>query len=105
VATVIACFLPFKETVAEGDTLGLLSLGALVFIAHVTIITAITIRVRKAMPRLHALVPWLLQFGAASFSIVWCLVLIRLAVDTTKARALFGNEEVWASKPGVGVVL
>lgn len=105
IATLFACFLPWKETVQEGESIGLLSLGALVFAANVVLLAAVTIRVRKVMPRLHALVPWLLQFGTSSFSIVWCLVLIKLAVNTTKARALYGNEEVWVSKPGAGVVL
>ncbi|MBL8949182.1 MAG: hypothetical protein JNK82_00295 [Myxococcaceae bacterium] len=105
VATLFACFLPWKETVQEGESIGLLSLGALVFGANVVLMTALVIRVRKLMPKLHALVPWLLQFGTSSFSIVWSLVLIKLAVNTTKARALYGNEEVWVSKPGAGVVL
>jgi hypothetical protein len=103
--TLVACFLPWKETAHDEETLGLLSLGALVFVAQVALIGALIIRVRKVMPRLNALVPWLLQFGTSSFSIVWCLVLIKLAVDTTKTRASFGNEEVWASKPGFGVLL
>lgn len=105
IATLFSCFLPWRETVEEGESIGLLSLGALVFAAHVVLLTAIIIRVRKVMPRLHALVPWLLQFGTSSFSIVWCLVLIKLAVNTQKARALYGNEEVWMSKPGIGVIL
>jgi hypothetical protein len=105
VATLIACFLPFRETVGEEESLGLLSLGSLVFAAHVGLITAIVVRVRKVLPRLNALVPWLLQFATSSFSIVWCLVLIKLFVNTQKARALYGNEEVWVSKPGVGVLL
>jgi hypothetical protein len=105
VATLIACFLPFRETVGDEESLGLLSLGALVFGAQVGLISAIIIRVRKVMPRLNALVPWLLQFATSSFSIVWCLVLIKLAVNTQKARAPYGNEEVWVSKPGVGVLL
>ena len=105
IATLVACFLPWKETVEEGESIGLLSLGALVFVANVTLIIAVIVRTRKVMPRLHALVPWLLQFGTSSFSIVWCLVLIKLAVNTQKARALYGNEEVWMSKPGAGVIL
>ncbi len=105
IATLFACFLPWKETVEDGESIGLLSLGALVFAANVGLLGAIVIRTRKVMPKLHALVPWLLQFGAASFSIVWCLVLIKLAVNTQKARALYGNEEVWMSKPGAGVIL
>jgi hypothetical protein len=103
--TLVACFLPFREQVGEEESLGILSLGALVFVAMVALVGAIVIRVRKIMPRLNALVPWLVQFGTSSFSIVWCLVLIKLAVNTTKARAVYGNEEVWVSKPGAGVVL
>lgn len=105
IATLFACFLPWKETVEEGESIGLLSLGALVFVANIALLAAIIIRTRKVMPRLHALVPWLLQFGTSSFSIIWCLVLIKLAVNTQKARALYGNEEVWMSKPGAGVIL
>lgn len=105
IATLFACFLPWKDTVEEGESIGLLSLGALVFAANIVLIVAIIVRTRKAMPRLHALVPWLMQFGASSFSIVWALVLIKLAVNTQKARALYGNEEVWMSKPGAGVIL
>jgi hypothetical protein len=105
VLTLIACFMPWRETATEEESLGLLSLGALVFGAQVALIGAIVVRVRKVMPRLNALVPWLLQFGTSSFSIVWCLVLIKLAVNTTKARAMYGNEEVWVSKPGFGVLL
>ncbi|MBK7858333.1 MAG: hypothetical protein IPJ65_06860 [Archangiaceae bacterium] len=104
-ATLFACFLPWKDTAQEGESIGLLSLGALVFAANVVLIVAIIIRTRKVMPRLHALVPWLLQFGTSSFSIVWSLVLIKLAVNTQKARAMYGNEEVWMSKPGAGVIL
>jgi hypothetical protein len=104
-ATLFACFLPWKETAQEGESIGLLSLGALVFTANVVLIVAIIIRTRKVMPRLHALVPWLLQFGTSSFSIVWSLVLIKLAVNTQITRATVGNEEVWMSKPGAGVVL
>jgi hypothetical protein len=103
--TIVACFMPWRETASEEESLGLLSLGALVFGAQVVLIGAIVIRVRRVMPRLNALVPWLMQFGTSSFSIVWCLVLIKLAVNTTKARAMYGNEEVWVSKPGFGVIL
>jgi hypothetical protein len=103
--TLFACFLPWKETAQEGESIGLLSLGALVFTANIVLIAAIIIRTRKVMPRLHALVPWLLQFGTSSFSIVWSLVLIKLAVNTQITRATVGNEEVWMSKPGAGVVL
>ncbi len=104
-STLIACFLPWKDTITDGEVLGLLSLGAAVFVATVVILLAIVIRVRKLMPALHALVPWLIQFGGACFCIVWCLVYIRLALDRTMARSPIGNLEVWVSSPSAGVII
>ena len=101
--TILACFFPWKETVDDGDALGLVSLGAFVFAACIILIIAMTIRVRNAMPRLNALVPWLLQFGTASFSIIWCLVFIKLSWDSTLARSPIGNYDMWTSKPSIGV--
>ena len=105
VATLFACFLPWKETAVDGESIGLLSLGALVFVANIALLGVVVVRTRKMMPKVHALVPWMVQFGASSFSIIWCLILIKLSVNTLKARALYGNEEVWTSKPGAGVIL
>lgn len=101
----ISCFFPWKDTIMEGDILGLMSLGAAVFAVTVVIIVAIFIRVRKVMPRLHALVPWLIQFGGSCFCIVWCLVYIKLALDTTMARSPIGNFERWVSSPSAGVYI
>jgi len=104
-SALISCFFPWKDTITEGDVLGLMSLGSAVFAVTLVIIIAIIIRVRKVMPALHALVPWLIQFGGACFCIVWCLVYIKLALDTTMARSPIGNFERWVSSPSAGVYI
>lgn len=104
-SAMISCFFPWKDTITDGEVLGLMSLGAAVFGVTVVIIIAIIIRVRKVMPALHALVPWLIQFGGACFCIVWCLVYIKLALDTTMARSPIGNFERWVSSPSAGVYI
>ena len=104
-SAMISCFFPWKDTISDGEVLGLMSLGAAVFGVTVVIIIAIIIRVRKVMPALHALVPWLIQFGGACFCIVWCLVYIKLALDTTMARSPIGNFERWVSSPSAGVYI
>jgi hypothetical protein len=104
-SAMVSCFFPWKDTITEGEILGLMSLGAAVFAVTLVIIVAIIIRVRKVMPALHALVPWLIQFGGACFCIVWCLVYIKLALDTTMARSPIGNFERWVSSPSAGVYI
>ncbi len=104
-SAMISCFFPWKDTITEGEILGLMSLGAAVFAVSLVILIAIVIRVRKVMPALHALVPWLIQFGGACFCIVWCLVYIKLALDTTMARSPIGNFERWVSSPSAGVYI
>ena len=103
--TLLSCFLPWKDSITDGDVLGLMSLGAAVFAVAVLILFSIVIRVRKVMPALHALVPWLVQFGGACFCIVWCLVYMKLSLDTTMARSPIGNSERWISSPSAGVVI
>jgi len=104
-SALISCFFPWKDTITEGEVLGLMSLGAAVFGVTLIILVAIVIRVRKVMPALHALIPWLIQFGGACFCIVWCLVYIKLALDTTMARSPIGNFERWVSSPSAGVYI
>jgi hypothetical protein len=100
---VFSCFMPWKETAISGDELGLMTLGAPVFGVGIAMIVALVIRVKKAMPNLHAVIPWLVQFGAGCFCIVWSLVYVKLAWDSTIARSPVGNFEMWASKPSFGV--
>lgn len=105
VGVIVSCFFPWKETFEGGEILGLMSLGAAAFAAGVIYVSALVIRVKKFMPRLHALVPWLAQFGSACFVILWCLIFIKLAWDPTITRSPEGNRDMWMSSPSLGVFL
>lgn len=104
-SAMVSCFFPWKDTITDGEILGLMSLGSAVFAVTLVIIVAIIVRVRKVIPALHALVPWLIQFGGSCFCIVWCLVYIKLSLDTTMARSPIGNFERWVSSPSAGVYI
>jgi hypothetical protein len=101
----LACFFPWKETVREGDVLGLTSLGAVVFVLAIISMLAIAGRVRNLFAKVNPLLLWIGQLGAVTFSGVWCLIYMKLSIDQTVVRAPIGNEEIWASKPTFGVIL
>ena len=103
--TILTTFLPWKETAAEGEILGLMSLGIIVFLVMAAVIASIVIRVRRVMPHLHPLVPWLVQLGGTAFSGLWCIIYIGLSIDSRKTQALVGNFEVSVSAPAFGVFL
>jgi hypothetical protein len=100
---VLFSFFPWKETVTEGEVLGLMSLGFPVFVVSILAMFTIVIRVRRFMPKLNPLVPWLLQLGAVCFCIVWCLVFVKLSWDGRLARSPVGNFEMRISTPSFGV--
>ncbi|MFL5318775.1 MAG: hypothetical protein ACJ790_03905 [Myxococcaceae bacterium] len=104
-AFIFTCFLPWKETAADGEILGLMSLGIIDFLVMIAVIGSLVIRVRRVMPQLNPLVPWLVQLGGAGFSIVWCLVYIGISTDLRKTQALVGNFEQSVSAPAFGVWL
>lgn len=103
--TVFLAFLPWKETAAEGEILGLMSLGFLNFIANLLAMGAIVVRVRNAMPRLNPVIPWLVQLGTICFGIVWSLIFMKLSYDGQQVPALIGNSMVAVSSPSFGVYL
>ena len=100
----IATFFPWKETVAEGDVLGVFSSGILVTLLSAMAIAGILIRTRKTMPTLNPLLPWVAQLGCVGVSGVWCLVYMKMAWDSTPAHSAVGNYEVWVSKPAFGLI-
>ncbi|MBX5482887.1 MAG: hypothetical protein IRZ16_13755 [Myxococcaceae bacterium] len=102
---VLVSFLPWKETFSEGEVLGFVSLGFAAFVSNLATLGAIVVRVRKAMPRLHPVIPWLVQLGMICFGIVWCLIFIKISTDDRMTAALIGNQMVPASKPSFGVYL
>jgi hypothetical protein len=105
VGTILSSFFPWKETFDQGDHLGLMSLGAPVFLAAIAVASAVMIRVKNMMPKANPMTLWLTQFGSACFCVLWCLVFIKTAWDPTRTRSPVGNAEMWASSPSMGVVL
>jgi hypothetical protein len=103
----LACFFPWKETVADGDVLGLMSLGVVVFVLSLGAMAAIVMRVRPATgtKRRNPLIPWVAQLVAIGFSELWCVMYAVTSLDTTAARSPVGNFEMWASKPSFGLIL
>lgn len=101
----LACFFPWKETVVEGEVLGLMSMGIVVFALSAVALASIAIRSRKTFGNLSPIVPWVAQLGAIGFGELWCLVYMRLSWDSTLARSPVGNFEMWVSKPSFGVIL
>ncbi|MDP2273650.1 MAG: hypothetical protein Q8K32_23120 [Archangium sp.] len=101
----ISTFFPWKETVAEGDVLGVFSSGILVTLLASMAVAGIIIRTRKTMPTLNPLLPWVAQLGCVGVSALWCLVYMKLSWDSTPAMSSVGNYEVWVSKPAFGLIL
>jgi hypothetical protein len=101
----VSAFLPWKETAADGDILGLMSLGLLAVLAAIGIIGAITVRVRRLMPNLNVLIPWVAQLGLSVFCILWCIVFMKLSYDATEVPSPMGNATIMNSTPSFGVVL
>jgi len=104
VATVISCFFPWKETVMDGDVLGLAGPGLVTFLMACLTLVALTLRVNKTL-KVNELLLWAAQLGTLSMGIIWALVSIKQSWDPTLARAVEGNQEVWVSKPSFGVIL
>ena len=103
-ALLISTFFPWKETVAEGDVLGIFSSGILVTLLASAAVAGIIIRTRKTMPNLNPLLPWVAQLGCVGVSALWCLVYMKLSWDSTLAQSSVGNYQVWVSKPAFGLI-
>ncbi len=101
----VSAFLPWKETAAEGDILGLMSLGLLAVLAAIGIIGSIAVRVRRLMPNLNVLVPWLVQLGLSIFSVLWCIVFMKISYDATEVPSPMGNATIMNSSPSFGAFL
>lgn len=103
IGMLLSTFFPWKETQTSGDVLGLLSLGVVVTILSALSLAAMVLRVQES-PSLKPLTAWAVQLGANGFSVLWCLVYIKLSWDSTLVRAPIGNADMWASKPSFGVI-
>lgn len=101
----LSTFLPWKETVEDGDVLGVFSSGVLVTLLAAGALAGIFIRTLKTMPSLNPLLPWAAQLGCVGLSGIWALLYVKLAWDSTLVQSTIGNEKVWASKPVFGLFL
>jgi len=100
----LCAFLPWKETAAEGEVIGLESLGAVATGLMVLGMVALVARARRGI-RLAPAIAWLVQLGCSGVAVVWCLVFIRLSSDPTQAPSVDGNLMVAVSRPALGAYL
>ncbi|MDQ3263570.1 MAG: hypothetical protein M3Y59_07925, partial [Myxococcota bacterium] len=100
---VLVSFFPWKTTAAEGEVLGLMSLGILGLVGALVAGGALYARVQRLLPNLNPVIPWFVQVGAVCFVILWCLIFIKLSWDGTLVPSLDGNVQQPISKPDVGV--
>lgn len=105
VAVIISNFLPWKETALDGEVLGLMSTGVVSLLCAGVIIAAIAVRVRRTMPNLHPLAPWVTQLALSCFCVLFTLVFIRLAFDSTEVPSPIGNRMIENSTPSLGVFI
>lgn len=101
----MSTFFPWKETVTDGEVLGVMSMGLVVTVLSAIGIVGIVIRTRKPDPKLNPILPWIAQLGAIGFSGVWCLVALVISIDSTTVMSTIGNYETWVSKPSFGLIL
>ena len=102
---VLSAFFPWKETAAEGDILGMMSLGLVCIVASLAILGTITLRVRRLLPDLNVLIPWLGQLALSIFCVVWCIVFMKISTDASAVPSLMGNATVMNSSPSMGAYM
>jgi len=100
---VLVSFFPWKNTAAEGEVLGLMSLGILGTVGALLAGASVYARVQRLLPNLNPVIPWFVQLGAICFLILWCLIFIKISWNGTLVPAIDGNLQQPISKPDVGV--
>ncbi|HYO59744.1 hypothetical protein [Archangium sp.] len=105
VTLLISAFLPWKETADEGEILGLMSLGLVAVMGAIGVIGSIAVRVRRLMPHLNVLIPWLAQLGLSVFCILWCIIFMKVSYDATEVPSPMGKATLMSSSPSFGVFL
>jgi hypothetical protein len=102
---ILSCFLPWKETAADGEILGLMSAGIGTLLGAALIIGALFVRKRGTLPKVDASTQWMMQLGVSFFCILYTVIFIKVSFDTTQVQSQLGNAMVWASSPSFGVFL
>lgn len=104
-AVVLSCFLPWKETAVDGDVLGLMSSGLGALLLALLVMGALVLRVRKSMPRLNPLVPWMAQLLGSVSCVLYTVVTLRFSIDSTEVPSAIGNAMIMNSSPSLGVFI
>ncbi|WP_223646728.1 hypothetical protein [Corallococcus sp. EGB] len=102
---VLSCFMPWKETAADGDFLGLISLGFISFLFAVATMVFVGLRARQVMTWVNPMLPWGAQMFCSVVTLVWALVFLKLSSDTTLVPSPLGNSEMMNSSPSIGCFL
>ncbi len=105
VAILISAFLPWKETAKEGDILGLMSLGLIAVLGAIGILGTMAVRVRRFMPNLNLLIPWMVQLGLSVACMFWCIIFMKISYDATEVPSPMGNATIMNSSPSFGAFL
>jgi|CXWL01.1.fsa_nt_gi hypothetical protein len=103
--TFLSSFFPWKQTAAEGDVLGFMSIAAPVLLLSLLLCGSILVRERNLMPRASAATTWYLQFACAALIPLWTIACIKLSWNSVLVRATVGVEDIWTSKPGFGAII
>jgi len=102
--SLLCSFFPWKETAAEGEVIGLQSLGIVATGLMALAMAAVVGRGRRSF-HINPAAMWLVQLACSGGTIVWCLVFIKLSWDPTEAHSVDGNMLMATSKPAMGVYL
>lgn len=102
---VLSCFMPWKETAADGDFLGLISLGFISFLFAVATMVLVGLRARQVMTWVNPMLPWGAQMFCSAVTLIWSLVFLKLSSDTTLVPSPLGNAEMMNSSPSIGCFL
>lgn len=100
----LCSFFPWKETAADGEVIGLQSLGVVATGLTVLAMAALLGRARRSL-WINPALAWLLQLACTGATVVWSVVFIKLSSDPTLAHSVDGNMMVPVSRPAMGAYL
>lgn len=101
----LTAFFPWKETAKDGDILGLMSTGLIAILGALGILGTIGVRVRRFMPNLNVLIPWMVQLMLSFGCVLWCVIFMKISYDATEVPSPMGNSTIMNSSPSMGVFL
>jgi hypothetical protein len=105
IGAMLSCICPWKETVTDGEVIGLVCSGLFTFFAALICAIAVGLRVRGSLQRTNPLYLWMAQLISAASGTLWSIVFMPLNYDSTLVTAVIGNSQVAISRPSYGAVL